>query len=210
MALVVDELAGVAQHGGGGQPAFVLGRQLVQRLQLAVKLHGVGAHRLGVPQIDPIAPRRGQHALPALVLELPVGGGAGILLGQHLGQNAVAQPQRRVAEAGQPEALQQFGEDLRAGHDNLRPPRPDALDRRALGSVIRASLAASLRTSRVGDPGQRGKAGALESSLKALPAVLLADFLAGDFCPAACRFAALAGGPPQSPRSARRPCPRWR
>ncbi len=60
-------------------------------------------------------------------------GGAGVLLGQHLGQDAVAQPQRGVAKALQPEALQQLGKDLRTGHDDLCPPRPDALDRLALG-----------------------------------------------------------------------------
>ena len=92
MALVVNELSGVAQHGGGAQPAFVLGRQLVQRLQFTIELHRVGAHRFGLPQIDPVAARRGQHARPALVLELAMDGGAGVLLGQHLGQDAVAQP----------------------------------------------------------------------------------------------------------------------
>jgi hypothetical protein len=68
--LVVDEFAGVAQQGGGGQPALVLRRQLVQRLQVVEKLHGMGPDRFSLARIDPVAPRRGQHALPALVLEL--------------------------------------------------------------------------------------------------------------------------------------------
>ena len=102
-------------------------------LQLAEELHGMGAHRLGLAGIDAVAPRRGQHALPSLVLELAMGFGAGILLGQHLRQNAVAQAERRIAEARQPEGLENFGIDLRAGDDDLGAPRPDAGHRLALG-----------------------------------------------------------------------------
>ncbi len=60
------------------------------------------------------------------MLEFAMAAGAGVGLGQHLGQDSVAQPQRRVAKTGQPKALQQFREDLGAGHDDLRPARPDA------------------------------------------------------------------------------------
>ncbi len=94
MPLVIDELAGVAQHGGCGEPALVLGREFVHRFQLAEELHGVGADRIGLAGIDAVAPRRGQHALPALVLEFAMRLGAGVLLGEHLRQNAVAQTQR--------------------------------------------------------------------------------------------------------------------
>ena len=132
------------KHRRGGQPAFVLRRQLVQRLQLAKKLQRVRAHRLGLARIDAIAPRRRQHALPALVLELAMRRGARVLLGQHLRQDAVAQPQRRIAKARQPEALQQLGEYLRSGHDNLRPPRPDARHRFALGQRHLGELAGQL------------------------------------------------------------------
>jgi hypothetical protein len=101
MSLVVDELAGVAQHGRGSQPALVLGRQLVQRFS-SRKSCTACARTGSACGIDAVAPRRGQHALPALVLELAMRLGARVLLGQHLRQNAVAQAQRRVAETGRP------------------------------------------------------------------------------------------------------------
>ena len=151
VALVVDELAGVAQNGGGGQPALVLRRQLVQRLQLAVKLHGVGAHRLGLIQIDAVAPRRGQHALPALVLKLAMSGGARVLLGQHLRQNAVAQSQRRIAEASSPKLSSNSAKTCAPATiiSARRGPMPGTASRSA--SVIWASFAASLRTSPRGE-----------------------------------------------------------
>ena len=138
----------------------------------------MGAHQLGVPQIDPVTPRRGQHALPALVFELPVGCGAGIPLGQHLGQDAVAQAQWRVAEAGQSEAFQQFGEDLRAGHNNLRPPRPNALDHRALGEGHAGQPCGQpAHLARRGNArGQRGKAGAVERQFQSLAGRLAGGF----------------------------------
>ena len=59
--------------------------------------------------------------------------GARILFGEHLGQHAVAQAERRVAKAVQVEALEQFGEDLRAGDDDLGAARTDAGNGFALG-----------------------------------------------------------------------------
>ena len=92
------------------------------------------AHRLGLPGIDAVASAGFQHALPAVALKLLVGRGARVLLGQHLGQNAVAQPHIRVAEAGQREVLQQLGIHVGAGDDDLGTSRSDARNRAA--SVI--------------------------------------------------------------------------
>ncbi len=113
MALVVDELAGVAQHGGGCKPALVLGRQ-ARAWCLSSRKSCTAWARTGSAWrgIDAVAARRGQHALPALVLKLAMRLGARVLLGQHLRQNAVAQAQRRVAEAAQAEALKHLGVDL--------------------------------------------------------------------------------------------------
>ena len=61
-----------------------------------------------------------------------MGRGACVLLGEHLRQNAVAQAHRRITEARQLVAFQQFGKDVRAGHDDLRPARTDALHAHAL------------------------------------------------------------------------------
>jgi hypothetical protein len=88
------------------------------------------------------------------MLELAVSAGASVLLGQHLGQNPVAQPQRRIAEARQPKALQQLCENLRAGHNNLRPPRPDAFHSHALGQRHRDELVSqSAHLARGSNPG---------------------------------------------------------
>ena len=65
----------------------------MHRLQIAEELQCMLAHGLGLLGVDAIAPAGGQHALPALPFELLMGRRLGILLGQHLGQNAIAQPQ---------------------------------------------------------------------------------------------------------------------
>jgi hypothetical protein len=105
----------------------------VQGFEIAEELDGVGANGLGLFRIDAVTAGGGEHALPALMFELAVGLGAGVLLGQHLGQDAVAQAEGRVAEAGQGEALQQLGEDLGAGHDDLGALGSDAGHGLALG-----------------------------------------------------------------------------
>ena len=97
----------------------------MHRLQIAEELRRVRAHRLGLSRVDAIALAGGQHALPAVALELLMRAGACVLLGQHLGENSIAQSKVGVAEASESEMLQQLGIDLRAGHDDLRPPRPD-------------------------------------------------------------------------------------
>ena len=61
MPLVVDELAGIAQHGGRGQPVLVLRRQLMQRFEVAKQLHSVRAHRFGLPHIHSVALSRRDH-----------------------------------------------------------------------------------------------------------------------------------------------------
>jgi hypothetical protein len=84
VSLVVHKLARIAQHRRRRQPALILRRQLVQRLQLAKQLHRMRPDRLRMLGIDPVPPRRGQHALPPLVFKLPVNLGPRVLLGQHL------------------------------------------------------------------------------------------------------------------------------
>ncbi len=126
MSLVVDEFACVAQHRRRRQPALILRRQPVQRLELAKKLHRVRPYRLRMARIDTVAPRRRQHALPPFVLKLLVDRGPRVLLCQHLRQDSVTQSQRRVAKPRHPKALQQFRKYLSPGHNNLRPPRPDS------------------------------------------------------------------------------------
>jgi len=100
VALVIDELAGVAQHGRRAEPALILRGKLVKDLELLEQLEGMGAHRFSELGVDSVTPRRGQHALPALMLEFDVRGSAGILLDEHLGQDSIAQAKRRVAEPG--------------------------------------------------------------------------------------------------------------
>jgi hypothetical protein len=85
--------------------------------------------------VHAVAPAHLQHPLPALVLDLPVHRRAQIDIGQHLRQNPVLQPQRRVAKALQPHALQQAGIHQRAADHNLRPPWPDPRNRCALSIV---------------------------------------------------------------------------
>src|SRR6266567_3661322 len=70
--------------------------------------------------------------LPSFGLDLPSGAGAAIVVGRHLGENSIAQSQRRIAEALEMESLQQFLIDGRAGNDNLRAARADAFDLAAL------------------------------------------------------------------------------
>ena len=52
MALMIDELSGVAQNGGSGDVVFVVGRQAVERLEVAEELAGVSADGLGLAGID--------------------------------------------------------------------------------------------------------------------------------------------------------------
>ena len=68
----------------------------MHRLQIAEELQRVLAYGIGLPGVDAIEFAGGQHALPALPLELLMRHCLGVLLGQHLGQNAVAQPQRCI------------------------------------------------------------------------------------------------------------------
>ena len=46
VTLVIDELTGVAQNRGRGQPGFILRRQLVQGLQVVEELQRMCAYRL--------------------------------------------------------------------------------------------------------------------------------------------------------------------
>ena len=66
----------------------------MKRLQIAEELQGVGTDGLSLAGIDAVAASRGEHALPALMFEFPVRGGAGVLLGQHLRENAISQAKR--------------------------------------------------------------------------------------------------------------------
>ena len=59
--------------------------------------------------------------------------GAGVLGGEHLGEDAVAQAEGRVAKAGEAKGLQEFRKDHGSRDDNLGAARPDALDGAALG-----------------------------------------------------------------------------
>ena len=114
--------------------------------------------------------------------------GARILLGQHLRQNAVAQAQRRVAKARQPEALQQLRIDLRAGHDDLRAARPDARHRLALRQrhlgELRGQLAHQLRGRNARHAGCRPFARCSPRAVRCVRACRrsLADLLTGRAC----------------------------
>ena len=66
------------------------------------------------------------NRFPAFGLDLLSGARAAIIVGRHLGQNSIAQAQRRIAKAFQAQALQQFVIDSGSGDDDLGPPRSDA------------------------------------------------------------------------------------
>jgi hypothetical protein len=103
----------------------------VKRFEFSKKLHRMRTNGLRLLQIHAVPPRRGQHALPSFVLKLAVGGGPRILLGQHLGEDSVAQAEGRIAKPGQPKTLQHLGENLSPGNNDLRAARPDAFHRLA-------------------------------------------------------------------------------
>ena len=112
------------------------------------------AHRVGLLGIDSIAFAGRPAPLPAFPFELLVGYRFGILLRQHLGQDAVAQPQIRVDEAGQREALQQFGVDMCACYHDFRSSGTNARDTASLRALfILVSLLVSRRTFRVSTSG---------------------------------------------------------
>src|SRR5450631_810870 len=83
------------------------------------------ANGFGLLRIDSIASAGGYDALPALPLELLVRESSRIALCQHLFQDTVSQPDGRVTKAGQAEALQQLGVDMRSGDNDLRAARAD-------------------------------------------------------------------------------------
>ena len=126
--------------GGQVDAAACSSRKAERRVRAPARLAAYPLHSV----------RRGNHRLPAFDFELPVSRRAIVLRRQHLRQNAVAQSQRRIPKARQAEALKQFSKHLRAGDDDLRPPRADPGTASRSGSVIRAIFAASFRTSAVG------------------------------------------------------------
>ena len=82
---MIDELTGVLEIRGGGEPVFVVGWKLVESLQFAEELPDVLVNRLSLFGINTIATCCVENTLPAKLLELAVDGSAAVVLGEHLG-----------------------------------------------------------------------------------------------------------------------------
>ena len=67
----------------------------------------------------------GQQSVLPLRLHALTHDRAAVVVSHHLGQQAVAQPQGQITEAGEIAQLHEFSKDHRSGHDDLRPARPD-------------------------------------------------------------------------------------
>ena len=142
VALVVDELAGIAQQRRRRSASFHT-RRAARAAAFSSRKSCSAWARTGsaCAEIDAVAPRRGQHALPALVLELAMD-----LWRAHPARPASAPGCRRASPAANSEnrqvkALQHLGKDLRAGDDDLRAARADAGHRFALGQGHAGHLA---------------------------------------------------------------------
>src|SRR5208337_2251234 len=81
-----------------------------------------------VMQVDPVMIDGTLDRLPPLRFNRPPRSRAAIIVRRHLGEDAVAQSQRRVAKTGEVAALQQFGIHNCAGADNFSAARTDSGD----------------------------------------------------------------------------------
>jgi len=78
----------------------------MHRLEIAKELRRMSANRFGLSRVDTVALASGEHALPAVAFELLMRAGACVLLGEHLGEHAIAQSKIGVAETTESEVLQ--------------------------------------------------------------------------------------------------------
>src|ERR1022692_2069353 len=81
---------------------------------------------LGKRQIGAIVFGRGKQGIVALRFHTLAHDRAAVVIGHHLRQQTIAQPQRQIAEAAQVAQLHEFGEHHGAGNDNFGAPRSDA------------------------------------------------------------------------------------
>src|ERR1700753_2701027 len=98
------------------------------------------ADRIRLFGVDSVALAGCEDSLPTLALELLVHGGLCILFREHLRQDAVAQSELGILEAGQVEAFEQLGVDVGAGDDDLAPLRAYAGNAAALLGVHRGQF----------------------------------------------------------------------
>ena len=82
----------------------------------------------------------GQQRVVPLRLHPLAHGGAGVVVGHHLRQQAVAQAQRQIAEAAQLAKLHQLGKNHGAGDDDFGAARADAGQRAPLRQIALAQF----------------------------------------------------------------------
>ena len=122
----INKGAHLVQHGGGNEPAFVLGRERMDPAQLGEKLSCQASNFLRPFEVYPVLLAHGKDGVTTFSLDLPARNGGLVVVGQHLGQQPVPQPQGRISKTGKVATLHEFRKDVSAGHDDLRPARSDS------------------------------------------------------------------------------------
>ena len=90
----IDEGADFVQHGCGFEPVGVLRRQAMHRLQAPEELHGEVANALREDQVGLVVFHDRQNGVATLGFDALFHRRALAVVGQHLGQQAVAQAER--------------------------------------------------------------------------------------------------------------------
>src|SRR5436309_5422846 len=82
--------------------------------------------------VDAVMVHSRHDRFPSFGFDLPARTRAAIVVGSHLGEDAIAESEGRIAETFQVKALQQFVIDRGAGNHNFRAPGTNAFDLSAL------------------------------------------------------------------------------
>ena len=122
----VNKRAHFVQHRGRGEPARIVGRQRVHPAKLVKELVCQAADFLRRFEVHAVLLAHGEQGVATFCLNLLARHRSSVVVSEHLSQQSIPKPQRRITEAGQIAAFHKLGKDEGARHNDFCPPRPDS------------------------------------------------------------------------------------